>query len=211
MTVAATFVIGVTIGLMTSIPVGPVNILVIARTLQRGLLAGFLAGVGGMAADVLIAVVAAYGVTAVIEFVEGNEALIQILGGGLLVVFGLVAIRSNPHLADAKTVPAGLFGGMATAFAMTIANPGAILGIFAIFGGLGDLDIADDDHFSRLTIVAGVAAGATGWWLVLSVTVSRMRTLMTDRVLALINRVSGLLLIAAGAALVIGIALGIRL
>lgn len=211
MTVGTFFVIGVTIGLMTSIPVGPVNILVITRTLRRGFLSGLTTGLGGMTADTLIAVVAAFGITAVIDFVEGNEAVIQVAGGLLLVVFGIAAIRSHPHLSDARDVKGGMAGGIAAAFAMTVANPGALLGMLAIFGGLGDLEIADDDVASRMTIVAGVAAGATGWWIVLSTLVSRMRTIVTDRVLSLINEVSGLVLIGAGIALVVAIALGIRL
>ena len=50
---------GLIIGVLIAAPVGPVNIVCIQRTLERGFWGGFAAGVGAVLADGLIATVAA--------------------------------------------------------------------------------------------------------------------------------------------------------
>jgi threonine/homoserine/homoserine lactone efflux protein len=52
-------------------------------------------------------------------------------------------------------------------------------------------------------MVAGVIAGATGWWVFISAIVSRLRSRMTEAWLVWINRASGSLLIAFGVAIFI--------
>ena len=45
---------GILIGLMVSVPLGPMGVLIIQKTLQKGALAGFVAGMG--AYDLRVAV-----------------------------------------------------------------------------------------------------------------------------------------------------------
>ena len=42
---------GILIGLMVSVPLGPMGVLIIQKTLQKGALAGFVAGMGAACAD----------------------------------------------------------------------------------------------------------------------------------------------------------------
>ena len=49
---------GVTIGLASSITVGPVAVLCIQRTLNKGHKAGFISGLGVACADTLMAIIA---------------------------------------------------------------------------------------------------------------------------------------------------------
>lgn len=52
---------GILIGLMVSVPLGPMGVLIIQKTLQKGALAGFIAGMGAACADLFYATVAAFG------------------------------------------------------------------------------------------------------------------------------------------------------
>lgn len=52
---------GILIGLMVSVPLGPMGVLIIQKTLQKGALAGFVAGMGAACADLFYATVAAFG------------------------------------------------------------------------------------------------------------------------------------------------------
>lgn len=210
MSLPMTFAIGIAIGLVMVVPVGPVNLLTVSRTLRFGVLPGFVAGLGGMAADVVFAIVSAFGVSAVTDFVSGHKAPLQWLGGVLLLVMGVTAMRSHPHLdrVSDRGGGRGLVGGFLAAFLMTITNPGAAFGMLALFGSFVDPDTLQENAWNAPTIVAGIACGSTLWWLGLATAVGRVRERMTDDWLAGLNRAAGIVLVLFGLALLAGTALG---
>ncbi len=213
MTWALLLIAGVAIGLIMAVPVGPVNLLAISRTLRYGFLAGFVAGLGGMVADTLLAALAAYGVTWVIDFVEGNARPIQFGGGVLLVIMGIAALRSHPHLDRVGKVASNrsVWRGGLTGFVMTVTNPGAAIAMLALFGSLGNVEAVELGGFSSLVVVAGVAAGSTIWWFVLATMVGRLRDRLSDDWLRRINMTAGVILLGCGFALIGGLLLGVRL
>lgn len=213
MSLALLFATGAVIGLIMAIPVGPVNLLAISRTLRHGFLAGFVAGLGGMVADTVLAVIAAFGVTWVIDFVEGNARPIQFGGGILLVVMGIAAMRSHPHLERSTTVApsSSVWRGGVSAFFMTVSNPGAAIAMLALFGSLGDLEDVERGGFASMIVVAGVAAGSTIWWFLLATMVGRLRDRLSDGWLHRVNMTAGVVLLGCGFALLGGLMLGIRL
>ncbi|SDT92853.1 LysE family translocator [Stappia sp. ES.058] len=195
------FLIGIAIGVATSAPVGPVNIAAIQRAFRSGFLPGLFAGAGAVLADGIYAGFAAFGITAVSDFVERHSGLIQITGGMLVILFGARVLAAHPHFTEEDGPPSGLLAGMVTGFAITITNPGVVLGFLAIFGSLGKWAPDPGDYAGATAMVAGVVAGATGWWVFISATVSRLRARITDAWLVWINRASGGLLIVFGLAI----------
>ena len=75
---------GLVLGLMIAAPVGPVGLLCIRRTIQKGLVIGFATGFGAAVADALCGAVAALGIGAILEFMHHYDVFIRILGGGFL-------------------------------------------------------------------------------------------------------------------------------
>ena len=63
---------GILIGLMVSVPLGPMGVLIIQKTLQKGALAGFVAGMGAACADLFYATVAAFGSFKMMEKRSGS-------------------------------------------------------------------------------------------------------------------------------------------
>ena len=55
---------------MASIPLGPIGVLIIQKTLQKGRLSGFISGSGAAVADTLFASIAVLGLGFVINFIE---------------------------------------------------------------------------------------------------------------------------------------------
>ncbi len=193
------FAMGLGIGFATSAPVGPVNILAIQRAFRYGFFSGSLAGVGAVLADTIYAAFAALGITAVADFIEDYTNIIQIIGGLVVIVFGLRVIRSHPHLetggdGEAPKIWSGLFA----SFFVTVTNPGVVLGFLAIFGSLGAWAPDKGDYVAAGAMVAGVACGAMLWWIFVSAVVSKARERMNDVWLEWINRVAGGLLICFG-------------
>ena len=72
------------IGLAIAAPVGPIGLLVIQRTLQRGALVGLATGLGAALADGLYGAVGAFGVSWIIEALSGARVPLALGGGAFL-------------------------------------------------------------------------------------------------------------------------------
>ncbi len=199
--------IGYFVGMLTTAPVGPVNIMAIQHAVHSGFRQGVYVGLGAVVADTIFAAVAIFGVTAITNFIEGQFGLIEVVGGALLIVFGLKIWHTHPHMnKNGNGYERGFLGDATAAFFMAITNPGAILAFIAIFGGLGDLRPKPGDHFGALMMVAGVAGGATSWWVFISATVSHFRSGIDDKWLDRVNHIAGVVLIAFGALIYLDLA-----
>ncbi len=226
---------GLVIGVLIAAPVGPVNIICIQRTLERGFWGGFAAGVGAVLADGLIASVAAFGITAISGVMDSHRQAIQLIGGLIMIGFGVKLYMAKPRLAVPKRTsftqlrrivdwvpeklrPALRFqiwrllphAGVTTqTFFLTITNPGAILGLFAIVGGLGSVIGGIDSYLEALTLVFSVMAGSMLWWAGLSRLIERLRGRLTEHRLKLINQVAGVVLLAFGGLLFFQLVIGL--
>lgn len=190
---------GLGIGILITAPVGPVNVLCIQRTLERGFAAGVAAGLGAVLADGLIALVATFGVTYISDVINSHKVLIQVIGGMVVLGFGLRLIFSHPKPTDATaTSLADYRWTIPQTFFFTITNPGAILGLFAILGGVGSAFGGFQTYSEALTMVAAIMGGATLWWLGLAKIISSIRHHLNEGRLRLINQIAGLLLIGFG-------------
>jgi threonine/homoserine/homoserine lactone efflux protein len=199
--------VGLLIGIVVAAPVGPVNVLCIQRAIARGFWGGLAAGLGAMLGDGLIALFAALGVGAISGAVTAHRGVIQVIGGVALTVFGLRLFKAVPPAGIAK----GENGGAGTlfdyawdipkTFFLTITNPGAVLGLFAIFGGISTY-VEVKNRADALTMVAAIMCGSLAWWLWLSYTIGKMRHRLKPEWLGLINSRAGLLLIGFGLLLI---------
>src|ERR1700761_9555172 len=87
---------GIVIGLIVAAPIGPVNLICIRRTLAYGPLNGFMAGLGAAVGDGVFAAVIGFGVTAVAHWIEGYSLYLQVVGGILLLSFGVHTYLTLP-------------------------------------------------------------------------------------------------------------------
>lgn len=92
----AFFIKGAILGFSIAAPVGPIGILCIRRTLDGGLLQGFLSGMGAATADGFYGCLAAFGVTAISSLLLEQEAIIRGIGGLFLLYLGFSTLRAVP-------------------------------------------------------------------------------------------------------------------
>jgi threonine/homoserine/homoserine lactone efflux protein len=195
---------GIGVGLLVAAPIGPVNVLCIQRAVTKGFWGGVAAGIGAMLGDGLLAAIAAFSVTAISDVMMAYSGPIQLLGGVLLIAFGIGLLFTPPML---LITPAQKFhlwdhwGIIPQTFFLTISNPGAILGMLALIGGLGSLIGGLDTYLEALLLVVSVMGGSLLWWLGLSELIATIRHRLTEGRLQLINRIAGTLLIAFGVVL----------
>jgi threonine/homoserine/homoserine lactone efflux protein len=192
---------GIVVGVVIAVPVGPVGIMCLHRTIFDGRLSGMISGLGAATADALFGAIAAFGLTFVSSWLLDYEAWLRVAGGVYLLYFGGSALLSAPpdKIAE-ESSPETLFRDFASAFVLTVTNPVTILVFLAIFAALG---IAGEQAalVRAAILVLGVWVGSLLWWLGLSLGIGLFRRTIEPRHLAWISRASGIILFATGAAL----------
>lgn len=87
---------GLAIGILVSAPMGPIGVLCIQRTLNKGRRSGLATGIGASLSDLFYAMLTGFGLSIVVDFIENNQAPLQIAGSLVLTCFGIYLYRQNP-------------------------------------------------------------------------------------------------------------------
>jgi threonine/homoserine/homoserine lactone efflux protein len=156
---------GALVGFSIAVPVGPVGLLCIRRSLSDGRLAGFVTGMGAAAADTLYGLAAAFSLTALTTFLVDHRTSFQLFGGLFMLGLGVATLRSRPvaSTADRPAHHAGI--AFVSAFAITATNPMTVFAFIGIFAGLNH---PAADTLTSMRLVLGVFLGSAAWWLILS-------------------------------------------
>ena len=205
---------GVIIGLVVAAPIGPVNLICIRRTLAYGPLNGFFSGLGAALGDGIFAVVTAFGLTAISQLIEGYSTPLRLIGGLMLLGFGVHIFNSDVSLlGDAVGTPnrdngsSSLVRTIASTFALTITNPATLFGFAALFTGLGSLTGGQATFLDATLTVLGVIGGSTLWWFALTAIVSILHRHVDSGVMRNINHVFGVAVTGFGIVVLSNIAL----
>ena len=193
---------GIIVGLMIAMPVGPVNILCIHRTLEGGWKSGVISGLGAAAADMLYGGVAGFSITLVVQFLVREQFWIRFFGGILLVIIGISYFFKRPVPLNAQTQDrANAYSDLRSTFLLTLTNPTTVLSFLAILAALGMGD--QRQWWLTVFLVGGIFCGSMVWWIVLGSFVNLFRSRFNDRILLLMNRLAGLLIGGFGIAAIV--------
>jgi threonine/homoserine/homoserine lactone efflux protein len=193
------FIRGLLIGLSIAATVGPMSVLCIQRTLNKGQLYGLVSGLGIATADGAYGSIAAFGLTLITNFLIHEQTWIRLIGGLFLMYLGVKTIFSKPPQGAAvlNTKTNSYLGAYASTFLLTLTNPLTILSFAAIFAGIG-IGSASKSFFSAAAVVLGVFSGSTLWWIILTSGISLLRKKMNSQWLLWINRISGAIITLFG-------------
>jgi threonine/homoserine/homoserine lactone efflux protein len=201
---ASFFLRGLLIGFSIAAVVGPIGLLCISRTLQRGFLYGFITGLGAATADATYGSIAAFGLTLISSFLVSQQTWIRLIGGLFLLYLGIKTILAKPAEQAAKAGGNSFLGAYISTLLLTLTNPLTILSFAAIFAGLG-VGVVSRSNFSAALVVGGVFCGSGVWWLLLSGGVGLLREKLTAGWLVWINRCAGIALLIFGIIAVISL------
>jgi threonine/homoserine/homoserine lactone efflux protein len=186
------FLEGLLIGMLASMPLGPVSILIIQRTVNRNRLTGFFSGAGAAFSDTIYATIAGFSMVLVIGFIRENEMIVRILGSMVLIVMGLIISFSHPERYEQKNTfnKPGYFRSLFSTFLITLTNPAIIFLHLAIFSGFG-VALTIEEPYQAFFILLGFLIGAFIWWFTLTGIISLFRKRFSMKICLWFNRIAG--------------------
>ncbi len=187
------------IGIILSAPMGPIGILVVQRTMEKGRKSGLYTGVGAAVSDLFYCLLAGLGLAFVTDFIDAHRELFQIGGSIILIVFGIFMILRSPVRGlkheDAKKV--NFTQDAITGFVFTLSNPLIIFLIFPLFTRF-TFPSADYKFYHIILGYIFIVLGALLWWFGITYIVDRLRTKFNIQSMWLINRVMGGIILVVG-------------
>ena len=188
---------GMLIGMVASAPMGPVGVLCVQRTLNKGRWYGFATGVGAAVSDIIYAGITGFGMAFVMDFINNdrNKFYLQIIGSIMLLAFGIYTWRSDPmkNVHQSGKQRGSLWYNTWTAFLVTFSNPLIVflfMGLFAQFAF-----VIPDRPFEMLIGFASIVGGALLWWYGLTWLVDKVKTIFDDGGIRIINQIIGAVVI----------------
>lgn len=190
---------GLLVGIIASAPMGPVGILCIQRTMQKGRNYGIVTGAGAALSDIIYALITGLGMSFVMDFIDNEQNIfgLKLIGSVMLFIFGIYMYRSDPRksIHPSSGGKGTLIHNFTTAFLITLSNPLIIFLFIALFNML--TFVIPGNWFGQCIGYLSIVAGAMLWWLGLTYVINKMRNNFGPRGIQRLNRTIGVIVLAA--------------
>lgn len=182
------------VGLVLAIPVGPMALLCIQRSLHFGFTTGLVTSFGIAAADSIYGLVGILGLSVVSDFLLQYETFFKFAGGAFLAFLGVRILLHSNKIKKTGEFPEskGLWAAFVSAFILTLSNPMTVLAYVAI---MASIQINTTDFKHAWIFAAPVFLGSFIWWFFLSSMASLLKSKLQDKHMHWIGMTSGMLLI----------------
>lgn len=196
---------GMIIGFSASAPLGPIGILCVQKTINKGRISGYVSGLGAAMADIIYAIISGFGLTIISNFIIQQQLYLRICGGIVLLYLGIKIFLTNPGIQIRKqSKEKNFFSDFISIFLLTISNPITLFVFAGVFAGFGLVN-ADIDYKLVTELVFGVFLGAAIWWIILVTLIDMFRSRIRLRRLLWINKTSGVIIVLFGIAAIISL------
>ena len=186
---------GMLMGFAVSVPMGPIGVLIVQRTVNKNKTSGFLSGVGATLSDALYAIIAGFSLTYIIDFISVHKLVLHVIGALALFLLGVHIYKKKPqhHGVPVKEERHSYFRDVISTFLMTFTNPMVIFTFLTVYAGFGAASMIDKP-LSVALLVFGVIVGANLWWFLLTSVISAFRHKFDSKILLQFNKISGALI-----------------
>ncbi|MBR5830343.1 MAG: LysE family translocator [Tidjanibacter sp.] len=203
-----TFIGGVMVGCMASMPPGPTAILCLQRNLSKGMRSGVTTGFGIATSDTLYASIAFFSLSFVTGFIESNMLLIKCIAGVFITIFGVNIFLKKPDVQIRRNLTGrdkADWRDYLSGFLLSFANPAYILVHVALIATVKSMGFYDTDGnaFSNASMILGIFTGCSGWWFILASIMKLVRKHFRPQHMLWINRISGIVITIIGLSLLI--------
>ena len=186
----------VSIGIILSAPMGPIGILCIQRTLNKGRRSGFFTGVGAAVSDLFYCLLVGLGISLVTDFIADHVNVLQIVGSVILIIYALYMIFHNPvsQIKENLDQRDDRWRDTVTGFLFTLSNPLIMFLIIPLFARFS-FPLPEYKFYHIIIGYLSIVLGALIWWAVITFFVNKVRTHFNIRSMWLINRIIGIIII----------------
>jgi threonine/homoserine/homoserine lactone efflux protein len=193
------FIKGVVLGFLSSIPLGPIGVICVQRTLGKGRLSGFMSGLGAATADTFLAVVAGLGMQKILESISSYGNAFRIIGGLLVMAIGARFFFKSPvkQIRERKMGKSSLHTDYLTVLILTLSNPLVVFLFLTVFATLNLVNSSSSSFFHYI-IFLGIFIGASSWWFTLTTFVNTYRSKFRLKNLWWLNKITGALIFIFG-------------
>ena len=172
---------------------GPVGVLCVQRTLNKGRWYGFITGIGAAVSDMIYAAITGYGMSYVMDVLSNQQTkmYLQIVGSVMLLLFGLYTYRSDPtkKIHNSGNGKGTLWHNVLTAFLVTFSNP---LIIFLFLACYAQFAFVMPNHpFEMFVGFLSIVFGALLWWYGLTWLIDKIRGKFDANGIKIINQFIG--------------------
>lgn len=199
---------GILIGIFVSAPMGPVGILCVQRTLNKGRWYGFVTGVGAAVSDIIYALLTGFGMSFFMNLIKNPQTkfILQIVASIVFLIFGIYTFRSkskrNIHISGTKK--STLTHNAITAFIVTLSNPLIIIMFIALYAQFAF--VIPNHPFEMSIGYISIIFGALLWWAGLTWLLSKICSTFDNNIITIINKVIGTIVIIVSVIMFIGTA-----
>ncbi|WP_169733578.1 LysE family translocator [Clostridiisalibacter paucivorans] len=182
---------GILIGIFVSLPVGPIGLLSIQRTLNRGWKIGFLSGVGAAVSDLVYSSIAILGMGFIDDFLERNRYIINEITGILFLIIGISIIMKAVCNKKVNTeTKEDIIHPAFSTFLMGLSNPMTFFIFLAIFTKIG-IDVNVDNFKQNIVLVISIFLGSSILWFFTSNLVKESKKNYKECSLSFIDKIIG--------------------
>ena len=185
---------------------GPVGVLCVQRTLNKGRWYGFITGIGAVLSDIIYAAITGYGMSYVMDVLSNQQTkmYLQIVGSVMLLAFGLYTYKSDPtkKIHNSGNGKGTLFHNGMTAFLVTFSNP---LIIFLFLACYAQFAFVMPNHpFEMVVGFLSIVFGALLWWFGLTWLIDKIRGKFDANGIKIINQVIGSIVVLCSVIMFLG-------
>ncbi len=191
------------IGLFLGLPFGPVGILCIAKTIERGRKTGFVSALGVISVDVIYSGIVFLAMLPISGFIEKNQTLLNIIVGTFVVVigctkvFGKSSVNKDALLKEDTTK--NLKEDFIKMFLISIPNIFNMATMVALFSASNLLEL--NNYFGKLSVLVvmiGILIVELIMWFATTFLSAKLGEKITDKLIGKIIKVCGVGIVIFG-------------
>ena len=202
-----TFLNGLLIALAVEMPIGPIALLTIDRSLSRGWRAGATTGLASATALAIFSIISGLSVGIVMEALQEYRLLLRLMGAVIVLALGIRTLLRKQNTGQPSTQPMTRRGSnYSSAFAIAISNPQTMLLFAGAFATVG-ISQTEQTVTGIAAMTMGIFLGSLGWWLLLSVCIHHAGKRLPDVAKQWLQRGAGVLMICIGTIMLLSLVL----
>ncbi|KGK81945.1 LysE family transporter [Clostridium sp. HMP27] len=189
---------GIIIGMIVVFPIGPLGIIALQRTINRGWKVGFFSGVGAAVSDLIYSSAAIFGISFVDDFIVKRKHQITQITGVLFLIVGINifinAIKSKEIEEEEKRE---IIHPALSNFLLGLSNPMTFLIFLTIFTKM-ETKLENGQPIHNLILVISIFIGSILFWLITSKFVNNSKRNFKIETFYMINKVIGVIISVLG-------------